>query len=131
MKSITIPSNYDPFIVNINGIVYSYKAGTTQSVPDEVADLIDNINRAEPRHADRVGVVGQVWTRTADGAEWKDIVPYVLPAASATAIGGVKIGAAVANATDATDVITQLNALIASLVASGALTEYVEPTVEA
>jgi hypothetical protein len=44
-----------------------------------------------------------------------------LPAATATVAGAVKKGATVANATDAATAITQLNALIASLKASGAL----------
>jgi hypothetical protein len=44
-----------------------------------------------------------------------------LPAATATTAGVVKKGATVANATDAASAITQLNALIASLKASGAL----------
>lgn len=45
---------------------------------------------------------------------------YVLPAAG-SAIGGVKRGIAVANATDATDVITQLNALLTSLKTAGVI----------
>ena len=45
---------------------------------------------------------------------------YVLPAAG-TEIGGVKQGAAVEDATSADDVITQVNLLLASLRASGAI----------
>ncbi len=46
---------------------------------------------------------------------------YTLPAAG-VAIGGVKIGAAVVDATDAASAITQLNALLAALRTSGAIT---------
>lgn len=45
---------------------------------------------------------------------------YSLPAAGA-AIGGVKQGAAVADATDADDVVAQLNALLASLRTAGVI----------
>lgn len=45
---------------------------------------------------------------------------YILPAAGA-AIGGVKRGVAVVNATDATSVIAQLNALLASLRTAGVI----------
>lgn len=46
---------------------------------------------------------------------------YELPEAGVATLGGVLQGAGIDDATDATDVITQLNALIASLVASGAI----------
>ena len=44
-----------------------------------------------------------------------------LPAATSALAGGVLEGAAVVNATDAATAITQLNALLASLRASGAI----------
>ena len=47
-----------------------------------------------------------------------------VPIASTDRYGGVKCGSAVADATDETDVVTQLNALIASLVAAGVISEY-------
>lgn len=46
---------------------------------------------------------------------------YTLPAATAAAIGGVKQGVAVADAVTNDDLIVQLNALLSSLRASGAL----------
>lgn len=60
-----------------------------------------------------------------------DAPTYTLPAATADAMGGVLQGEAVADATSET-AATQINALIASLVASGALAEYIppEPAVE-
>ena len=36
------------FVLTINNVTYRYKAGTTQEVPDEVAELIENINAQEP-----------------------------------------------------------------------------------
>ena len=51
-----------------------------------------------------------------------DNTTYTLPAAAANKLGGVKLAEAVADATDET-IVTQFNALLASLVASGALAE--------
>lgn len=39
-KTVKIPSDRNPWTCNINGVPYSYTAGSTQSVPDEVAALI-------------------------------------------------------------------------------------------
>lgn len=50
-----------------------------------------------------------------------DGIPYA--EATDSVVGGVLKAAAVDKATDGTDVITQFNALIDALVASGALTE--------
>ena len=48
MREVTIPNDYNPFRLEVNGRIYSYKAGTTQSVPDEVAELIDKYNKSKP-----------------------------------------------------------------------------------
>lgn len=48
-KSVTIPTYMQPdFVCTINNTTYRYKAGTTQTVPDAVAELIENINAQEP-----------------------------------------------------------------------------------
>ena len=47
MKTITIPSNYDPFRVTVNGKEYVYQGGSTVSVPDDVADVIENMIKPE------------------------------------------------------------------------------------
>ena len=39
-KTITIPTNCNPYIVVINNHVYTYKAGEAVEVPDEVAEAI-------------------------------------------------------------------------------------------
>ena len=39
-KTITIPTNCNPYIVVINNHVYAYRAGDTIEVPDEVAEAI-------------------------------------------------------------------------------------------
>lgn len=54
-KTITIPNDKgNPVIVIINGVKYIYPAGSSQTVPDEVAALLEN-NKAEAviygRHA--------------------------------------------------------------------------------
>ena len=128
-KSVKIPSDYQDFTVVINNTVYTYKGGTTQTVPDEVAAVIENYNAGKPKE-DAPGKPGQVWTTNGKGeASWQDIPypdPYVLPAASESALGGVKKAAAVADATEETAVDT-VNALIASLVTAGVITAYVPP----
>lgn len=48
-KQVTIPSNMNPWWCNINGAVYSYTAGSTQTVPDEVAAVIENYNNMLPK----------------------------------------------------------------------------------
>lgn len=48
-KQVTIPSNMNPWWCNINGVVYSYTAGSTQTVPDEVAAVIENYNNMLPK----------------------------------------------------------------------------------
>lgn len=118
-KSVTIPSNMNPWVCNINGVVYSYKAGSTQTVPDEVASLIENINAMTPTPVPD-GAVGQVWTRNADGtAEWKDIPEYELSAATETVLGGVKMGAAVADAASTAPTAAEFKALLDSLRGAG------------
>ena len=42
MKTIQIPTTSNPFIVNINNQVYSYRAGATVEVPDDVAGVIEH-----------------------------------------------------------------------------------------
>lgn len=41
MKKVTIPTCANPFVVIINGRKYTYPAGETMEVPDEVADVIE------------------------------------------------------------------------------------------
>lgn len=40
-KVVTIPDCANPFIVYVNGYKYSYEAGATVEVPDEVAFVIE------------------------------------------------------------------------------------------
>lgn len=48
-KSVTIPTYMQPdWFCTINNTTYRYKAGTTQTVPDEVAELIEAINAQQP-----------------------------------------------------------------------------------
>ena len=51
-KTVTIPSNVSWLDVEINGDHYQYKGGETVSVPDEVAELLEN-NQAEAPHGTR------------------------------------------------------------------------------
>ena len=82
-KSVTIPSYNDPFVVEVNNTKYSYPAGTTQTVPDEVACVIDNINANMPKEAPEDGKAGQVWTKQEKSAAWANS-PNELPATGTT-----------------------------------------------
>ncbi|MBQ7247121.1 MAG: hypothetical protein IJS22_03405 [Lachnospiraceae bacterium] len=42
MRTIVIPSDRNPYEIEIDGVKYSYPAGSTQDVPDEVAELIEH-----------------------------------------------------------------------------------------
>ena len=48
MKTITIPTFKNPFEVTVNGETYTYTAGETVEVPDEVAEIIENGKALEP-----------------------------------------------------------------------------------
>lgn len=48
-KTITIPEHNNPFIVVINNSAYSYKAGDTLEVPDEVAEAIEDALELKPK----------------------------------------------------------------------------------
>lgn len=49
MKTIQIPTNCNPYIVVINNHVYTYKAGETAEVPDEVAEAIEDAIELAPK----------------------------------------------------------------------------------
>ena len=48
-RTITIPKNNKPFIVNINNREYIYRGGETVEVPDEVAEAIEDALELEPK----------------------------------------------------------------------------------
>lgn len=41
MKKVTIPTCANPFVVIVNGMKYTYPAGETVEVPDDVAEVIE------------------------------------------------------------------------------------------
>ena len=67
MKTVKIPSDYNPYIVVVNGVTYAYKAGTTQEVPDEVAAVIENYNKLSPKGVPTDGGVLPFVTKADDG----------------------------------------------------------------
>ena len=73
MKTVLIPTNMNPWTCEINGMKFSYKAGTEQTVPDEVAELIEAYNESLPKEAKEAGEEGQVWTKEQYGAGWGDL----------------------------------------------------------
>ena len=48
-KTITIPTNCNPYVIVINNNVYTYKAGDTVEVPDEVAEAIEDALELVPK----------------------------------------------------------------------------------
>ena len=48
-KTITIPTNCNPYIVVINNHVYTYRAGETIEVPDDVAEAIQDALELIPK----------------------------------------------------------------------------------
>lgn len=85
-------------------------SATAQTVAAAAVTATASRTYAVQLNADGQLVVNVPWTNTT----------YTLPAASAS-LGGVLQGAAVADATDEASAVTQLNALLAALRASGAL----------
>lgn len=51
MKTVTIPTCANPFVVIVNGIKYTYPAGATVEVPDDVAEVIEQHEEAKPEPA--------------------------------------------------------------------------------
>ena len=74
-KTITIPTNCNPYIVVINNHVYTYRAGETIEVPDEVAEAIQDALELVPKpkiylskFAQRVdGILVRVTTEDLEG----------------------------------------------------------------
>lgn len=77
MKTIQIPTNCNPYIVVINNHVYTYKAGETAEVPDEVAEAIEDALELEPkpkRYLDKFaqlaeGSITEITSSDLDGIE--------------------------------------------------------------
>lgn len=55
-KVVTIPKDRNPFVVIVNGVKYSYPAGVTTEVPDEVADVIEKYVGAKPKPDPNAGI---------------------------------------------------------------------------
>lgn len=60
MKTIQIPTNCNPYIVVINNHVYTYKAGETIEVPDEVAEAIEDAVELVPKPGRCLGRLAQL-----------------------------------------------------------------------
>lgn len=123
-RSVKIPSTPAPtFTCVINGTAYSYASGTTQTVPDEVAALIDNINRNKPKEDDpTITIVTSIGESSTD----KDVPTAKAVYDALPEIPSIPVAEAVADATSET-AVTTINAVIASLVAAGLMEEYIPP----
>lgn len=63
-KTITIPTNCNPYIVVINNHVYAYKAGDTIEVPDEVAEAIEDALELVPKPKRYLSRIAQLADRS-------------------------------------------------------------------
>ena len=59
MKTITIPTDRNPFTVRVNNKVYSFPAGATVTVEDTVAEVIAENIAARPKHDTNLPVYDQ------------------------------------------------------------------------
>lgn len=48
-KSVKIPTDRDPFVVTVNGMTYSYRAGAFVTVDDAVAEVIEHYEEMKPK----------------------------------------------------------------------------------
>ena len=60
MKTIQIPTTSNPFIVSINNHVYTYRAGSTVEVPDEVAAAIEDALELVPKPKRNPSQIAQI-----------------------------------------------------------------------
>lgn len=74
MKTVVIPSDRNPWTCTINDVKYAYEAGTEQTVPDEVAAIINQQGVYPPE----VMKPEQPWTPTEVSGYVKpeDLTPY-------------------------------------------------------
>ena len=89
-KSVKIPAEPNPWVCRINEKTYSYPAGTTQTVPDEVAEIIAANAAMAPQES--TAGVGKFLRKTATGQEWAD-APHPAGAAVADAAGAAPTAA--------------------------------------
>lgn len=125
-QTITIPANVQDLTVTINNTSYTYRGGSTVTVPDEVAEVIANIEANAPK--EKTFPEGQLYT--SDGRGGADFKDFIYPMASSDEAGVVLKAEAVAPATDADDIVAQFNALLGALEDAGIIAEYVAPEPE-
>ena len=99
---LKIPTTADPWKCRLNGVEYSYPAGSTQTVPDGVAKIIASMGTFPPEAAEPVN-------------------PWAIPHASTTAPGLVAKGAAVEDAAGAAPTAAEFKALLDSLRRAGVI----------
>ena len=73
-KVVTIPTCMNPYVVIVNHKEYSYTAGETVEVPDEVAEVIEGHNEAQ--HTEKPQASGN--PRTSDGTATWELVGEVV-----------------------------------------------------
>ena len=138
-QSKLIPTSQKPYWkCKIDNTEYAYLAGTTQTVPDAVAAIIDAEERGKAV-AGTPAAEGTVYTangrneadfKALPDTPWEDLPWEDMPEAAEETIGGVKMAEAVADATDDTDVVETVNALLDSLRSAGILAPTPEPEPE-
>ena len=72
-KTITIPTNCNPYIVVINNHVYTYRAGETIEVPDEVAEAIEDALELIPKPKRYLSKLAQIANGTLEELTAQDL----------------------------------------------------------
>ena len=125
-KTVKIPDNMKPWKATINGVEYEYEAGTVQTVPDEVAELITRnegvtekfIPEEAPMYEPKGGEAGQYLKKTENGLGWGDLPTLPTEATTETA-GLVLQAAAVADAAGSAPTAAEFKALLDALREAG------------
>lgn len=82
MKTVTIPACMNPYVVNINNHTYSYPAGETVDVPDEVAEVIEG--HIDAQHAKAQQTQGSSSEGGSATKEWQKLLDIELAEATDT-----------------------------------------------
>ena len=133
MKMITMPTTgSNPIVIKLNEKIYSYRAGQTYAVEDEVACFIENMianfpsGEREPNEYDlhpvaKTSAMNSPVGMDEDGRLFGTDTMYTLPTATTSKIGGVKKAANVAASTaeDVAGCVTSINAILSALKTAG------------
>lgn len=116
-------------ITDVKDLSSTLGATASASSVTELSNTVTAHTGNTALHIPTTGTVGQVLTKTVDGSTWQTIqtggdgsVSYVLPAATASELGGIKVGTGLNIATDGTLSVSDAGGSTAAEVAWGSIT---------